>query len=700
MAWRAAAVTVLLASVIGALVAGGRPEGRAQSLALTWDFEAGSAGWQAGIGSLATGGMPRGGASALVFSPGAAAFGWVRTLPASIPVAPGAVLQAGAWVRSDGGLARARLELLIQDAQGRTVSTAASEDITPGASYVHLTAEVSDVLHRGQRAELRITIEESAAGASVEVDDVTLEQVGSVATATATATASATASSTSTASATATSTSTSTATSTATASSTATTTATATTTVTASPTPTKTATPTPTPSFFGALTNGDFEDTTPLYGWAHQGGEAYLSDGYVSADHVAVLHSTTTSTKWLHQAVLVEAGGWYEASAILGTQSTGDRAWLRLAWYASLDGTGSQLSVEDSEEVGGAAGSVLVGPVQAPPGAQSVRVRLMLRPASAEFAMLAADYVTLTRTAPPTPTPTRSPTPTRTPTLTPTPTATSTVVPPAPPASTPGASAIAGGPLLPTVEALAATPPVAGPPLAGYASKPASGRALGGARTLARDLEAVGWLRISEVFPNPPEEGVDAAFEWVELANVGPQTISLDGIELQDNAGSVLVPSVLLQPGATLVLGGPQADAGGAILVRLLADGISNGLGNGGDRLTLIADGRVLDALSYGSDRTYIDTQEPIGAPAAGASIRRLFADDGSLAGIEISSEPSPGRLEGVRFEAGTEATTPPTEEITVTTERETWLLLAGGAAALLLAAALWRMASIWRGAS
>jgi len=685
MAWRAAAIAVVLAGVLGALSLGGAHSGRAQSAAFAWDFEVDASGWQVDSGTISTGGTPRSGVSALVFRPGQVPAGRARTLLGTLPAAAGAILEAGAWVRSGGGVGRVAVELLIQDEQGRQVSTAISEEVVPGAAYTYLTAQASDSLYRARYAQVRIVAEGLTPDAALEIDDVELRQIGTAATSTATSTATGTA------------TSTATATGTATGTATATATATATRTASPSPTATRTASPTPTPAVFAALANGDFEDATPLYGWAHQGGEAYLSDGYVSADHVAVLHSTTTSTKWLHQAVLVEPGGWYEASAMLGTQSVADRAWLRLAWYASLDGSGSQLAVEDSEEVGGAAGAVAVGPVQAPPGAQSVRVRLMLRPGSSSFAMLAADFVTLARTAPPTPTPTRSPTPTPTPTRTPTPSLTPTLVPtigPAPPA----AGSIAGGPLLPTAEALVGAPPVAGPPLAEFASKPAAARAIGGARTLVGDLEAAGWIRISEVFPNPPQEGVDAAFEWVEIANVGAAAVSLDGLELQDNAGAVAVPSVVLQPGSTLVLGGAQADAGQAVLVRLLAGGISNGLGNGGDRLALVAGGRVLDALSYGSDATYSDAQAPIGAPAAGSSIRRLFADDGSLAGVEISAEPSPGRLETVPLAAGVEATAAAAERVAVSTERGTWLLLAGGAGALLVVAGAARVISIWRG--
>jgi hypothetical protein len=57
-----------------------------------------------------------------------------------------------------------------------------------------------------------------------------------------------------------------------------------------------------------------------------------------------VLTSQSGSTKWIHLTVLVTGGGWYEASARLRGGSVADGMLIRIAWYASADGSGAQLS--------------------------------------------------------------------------------------------------------------------------------------------------------------------------------------------------------------------------------------------------------------------------------------------------------------------------------------------------------------------
>ena len=74
-----------------------------------------------------------------------------------------------------------------------------------------------------------------------------------------------------------------------------------------------------------------------------------------------------------------------------------------------------------------------------------------------------------------------------------------------------------------------------------------------------------------------------------------------------------------------------------------LSGTIGNGLGNAGDRLSLVAaSGRVLDAFSYGDDTTYVAAR-PIPAPGSGRSIERHF-EAGAFRDAEIAA-PSPGRL-------------------------------------------------------
>ena len=167
-------------------------------------------------------------------------------------------------------------------------------------------------------------------------------------------------------------------------------------------------------------------------------------------------------------------------------------------------------------------------------------------------------------------------------------------------------------------------------------------------------------LRITEFMPGPPQSGRDADFEWVEVTNVGSDSLSLAGLVLRDNAGEITLPNLALPAGGVIVIAAQFTDVEGAVAYRL-AGAISNGLANGGDRLALLdAGGRQLDALSYGSDTTYRRAHStPILAPGAGHSITRDFADEGSLLSVEITDEPTPG-LHSTSATASTPAGTAP----------------------------------------
>ncbi len=157
----------------------------------------------------------------------------------------------------------------------------------------------------------------------------------------------------------------------------------------ASPTPTPTATPTPTPTLppqptptatpspvatlspvsppeptpttqaaepgvFPSLVNGGFEnvreDDTP-YGWRKIGGEMSTTSAIsTEGNRSAALVSRTESTKWLYQTVSVQGGSYYRLQAKALKNDPGVReTLLRLSWYESADGSGSQISTADSE---------------------------------------------------------------------------------------------------------------------------------------------------------------------------------------------------------------------------------------------------------------------------------------------------------------------------------------------------------------
>jgi hypothetical protein len=192
------------------------------------------------------------------------------------------------------------------------------------------------------------------------------------------------------------------------------------------PTPTPTsrssATPTPTPTpaalstsspplpppVFASLTNGGFEQIDPAgqpYGWAEIGAQISVTDRYATeGTHSLELHSTTGSTKWAYQAVLVEPGANYEAAASAMNLDARE-AFLRVSWYTSEDGSGEALDSSDSDAVV-LAGSpiferVATGVVRAPSEARSAKVRLMLRPGSGGSSTVYFDAVTLTRAVSP-----------------------------------------------------------------------------------------------------------------------------------------------------------------------------------------------------------------------------------------------------------------------------------------------------------
>ena len=373
------------------------------------------------------------------------------------------------------------------------------------------------------------------------------------------------------------------------------------------PTEAPTVAPSPTPeaalSFFASLTNGDFElpGETP-YGWrAHAGSALVTTEG---GSRAIALTSAGGSTAWLHQSFAVEGGRWYEASGRLWPGSNADLARIRVAWYASVDASGAQLSTADSEELVGVAdafASVSSGAIRAPDDARSAQLRIMLRPAGEAPAVLRAADVSFAAAAAPEPEPTPAP-----------------------------------------VEATAEAPS----PTPGATPSPQAAAAAAAATLEPYDVRSASaiLLRITELLPDPLQSGADAEYEWIEVGNVGMAPVSLGGLFLADNRARIALPALTLPPAGALVVAGPQAEIGDAIAMRH-GRGLFNGLGNSGDRLALAtADGAIIDALSYGSDDS-VD-QPPLKAPAPGRSLQRRFDTVGRLMETTVAEHPSPGRIE------------------------------------------------------
>lgn len=363
-----------------------------------------------------------------------------------------------------------------------------------------------------------------------------------------------------------------------------------------SATPARTATPSPPAMPIGPeLRNASFEDGDA--GWK-------ASRGWVDAGPGGslLLHADGASTAWMEQAVTVTPGRWYEASALLAPVEGVRAGWVRVAWYASTDASGSQMATDDSEVVGGNGLAIVVasgttvstGAVQAPAGARSAKVRVLVQPSSGSGAALAVDDVTFEETAPP-----------AAPTATPTPVAT--------PAT------------------LAAVTPSATPPAGGTRTAPPRTPAPV-APSVVASAEGQDALRITEVLADAVQPGRDAEYEWVELTNLGGAVVDLGGMVLRDADGATALSALAVAPGASVVLAGALAEVDAD--ARL--DGpIGNGLGNEADRLELVdAAGVVVDTVEWGSGTDLL--------PEAGESVQRWFDGSGEILGAGVGT-PSPG---------------------------------------------------------
>ena len=402
--------------------------------------------------------MQAGAASGHLTAAGAGTFA-LSTQYWRVPTEPLAEHTLRVWIyANDLALSEASVTLKFVDASGAAVGLPGTVQLAGQAAEWRL-ATIGPVVAPAGTAFARVVVRGTAAasGATLHVDSATLEQ-GAPPSPTATAT------------------STSTATATTTATSTATTTATTT------ATPTKTATPRPGPLVFDVLVNGGFEFPDGLFGWRTRGGTPLVIGGLPDATQAALLLSETSSTKWLYQTLRVEPGRWYVAGARLRPQPGVSSSWLRIAWYASDDGSGSQLSTDDSDEVPGPQPrlvAVEAGPIQAPLQARSAQVRLMLRPAGPSVASLIVDDVFFVEVDAPTSTPSPTPTPTE------------------------SAAATATASETPSPIVAAGAPGSPGPGV------PPSEHDEGVAREAAPEI----LLRITELLPNPIAPGPDADFK-------------------------------------------------------------------------------------------------------------------------------------------------------------------------------------------
>lgn len=393
-------------------------------------------------------------------------------------------------------------------------------------------------------------------------------------------------------------------------------------TATKTPAPTKTPRVTNTPQPPAAATigrdllNASFEDAAgdglPI-SWQKYGGVLDTTAAPVhGGSQAARLESSTDSTKWLYQPVLVDGGGAYRFNAWIVDDDPGvAAAFLRVAWYASADGSGSALATADSTERLTAPTPdyryLTTSSIRAPADARSARVRIVLAPASADRATIYADDASFEPVAPAEP-------------------------------AVAAVGADAGSTEAPVRRVLSDS---TGPRSASASENPAANLTTS---STASKLH----LLINEVMYDPDGSGADGAGEWVELYNPGDTPVLLASWSLSDAVGKDLLPAATLAPHEFVVVAASDSFSSrypafnGVLLV--LGGRIGNSLGNAGDRL-LLRDpaGKVVDAISWGSDASVLI---PAIAPVpSGHSIERRVpgGDTDSAADFVDNMRPSPG---------------------------------------------------------
>lgn len=157
-------------------------------------------------------------------------------------------------------------------------------------------------------------------------------------------------------------------------------------------------------------------------------------------------------------------------------------------------------------------------------------------------------------------------------------------------------------------------------------------------------------LLLSEVFYDAPQSGTDSDYEFIELWNGGVAAVDLAGWRLRDNTSEDALPAFTLNPGEFVVVAAAAAGfaanfPGFAGHIISLEGSLGGGLGNGGDRVILLApDGTVVDAMSYGDDSTVFPA--PCPDVPVGASLARVptAQDTGSAADWVAQMSPNPGQ--------------------------------------------------------
>jgi hypothetical protein len=367
-----------------------------------------------------------------------------------------------------------------------------------------------------------------------------------------------------------------------------------------------------------SLRNPGFEDVDAAglpFAWEKFGG-VLASDGRArGGSRAARLDSSTSSTKWLHQAVTVRGGEWYAFEGWVEHDHPGvAAAYLRISWYASSDGSGSALRTDDSLDLLDTRAPgyrhLTTGDALAPADARSARVRVMMTPRSDAPASILVDDVSFGASSPPpsTPTPTASPSPSLS-------------------AATTDAEAPHGG------TSVGRTTP-----------RGARGIAPAGIPLPDSTAQVV----INEILYDADSDVPDPEAEWVEIYNAGDAPIDLAGWSLRDGTSTRTLPQLVVAARGFAIVAATDAFhaayPGVTAPIVILGGRIGNGLGNDGDALALVDPaGAIVDAVSWGDDvSAFAPAVEDV--PAGHSIERELVGVDSNSARDFIDNErPSPG---------------------------------------------------------
>jgi Lamin Tail Domain len=585
----AAALAMALA-VSSLLLSSGLPARGAPDLLVDEGFENGTSDWMASGGTLVTtSARAHEGDKSAAFSSDSS--GPAVALYRAVPIRPSAEYTFTAFVfKNDPNVQSVQLRLVWQDENGSFLAEAQSASMTDDAAAWRTLSITAVSRPNAARAQLRICVAFEPGG-TVYADSVTFEGPPPLP-----------------------------ATSTPPPTDTAAPELTPTVAPAPSTTPARTAVPsaTPTAGPSVSLVNAGFEeadDGVPV-GWSRYGGALRRTDARPrSGRYAGAFSSSTESTKWAYQTVLVSSSGAYEFSGYLLLDDPAvSEAYLRVSWYTSADGSGSAIRVSDSTEhlagTDAAFRYLSTGPVLAPEGARSARLRIVLAPVSAAPAIIYLDDMSFQAASPEA-------------AVTPMPPGVADIVDEQPP----GDGAIAD-----VTQARA---------------RPSSAVA---GKSLLRQGESPFNVKINEVTYDGASPGDDAASEWLELYNAGSEPVDLKGWALSDNSESDVLPSLPLAPhGFVVVAASDRFHSAYPYFsgsLTIIEDGrIGSGLANKGDRLLLRDPSRKLaDAVSWGDD---VSVLSPSVLPvAAGHSIERSPPghDADTFADFVDNAVPSPGR--------------------------------------------------------